>query len=135
MARRARLGVGLLALLAASLPQAAEKVVCHVDYGGEVRRIEARPTTTPYTVPTQAIGSFFRFRIVFRREPLDLAGIKIYTYADRDGEPALIHQASHPYPATNAASHGFSGLNFVYETQRDGELHYWCELIDAEVAP
>ncbi len=107
-------------------------VVCHVTYGGETRHIEARPTDSPYAVAPVAIGSYFLFRIVFRTEPADLAGIKLYTYADRSDGPAIVHQASHRYPASNAASHGFSGLNFVYEPLRDGELEYWCETVSGE---
>lgn len=119
---------GLLAALLALPPAQAESVVCHVTYGGETQLLEARPTTAPYTEPTRRIGSFFLFRIVFRREPADLAGIKIYTYAGNDEAPSLIHQASHAYPPRAAASGGFTGEQTVYETQRDGELRYWCEL-------
>ena len=77
-----------------------------------------------------ATAPVFR-RVVFRQEPADLAGIKLYTYADRDEGPVIIHQATYPYPPPAAAVNGFSGLNFVYEPVRDGELKYWCELKDA----
>lgn len=107
-------------------------VVCHITYGGETRHIEARPTDSPYSVAPVAIGSYFLFRIVLRTEPADLAGIKLYTYADHTDGPAIVHQASYAYPANNASSHGFSGLNFVYEPLRDGELEYWCEVMTGE---
>ena len=118
------------ALIAAALalPAHATSVACHLTYGGETRVVGARPTTAPETVAPVAIGSYFLFRIVFRQEPADLAGIKLTTYADRDEGPTIIHQASHPYPPPAAAVHGFSGLNFVYEPVRDGELQYWCEV-------
>ena len=118
------------ALIAAALalPAHAANVACHLTYGGETRVVSARPTTAPETVAPVAIGSYFLFRIVFRQEPADLAGIKLTTYADRDEGPTIIHQASHPYPPPAAAVHGFSGLNFVYEPVRDGELQYWCEV-------
>jgi hypothetical protein len=115
------------ALLGAPLAQ-ADTVACHLSYGGETQVVEARPDTSPYTAPPVAIGSYFLFRIVFRSEPVDLAGIKLYTYADRNAGPVIIHQASYGYPLANAAIHGFSGMNSVYEPVRDGELHYWCEL-------
>ena len=118
----------LVAALACTAPQAAETVACHITYGGTTQLIEARPTTTPYELAPVAIGSFFLFRIVFRQEPADLAGIKLYAYADRDAGPVLIHQASYAYPVSNTASYGFSGWHFVYEPVRDGELQYWCEL-------
>ena len=117
-----------LLLAALTLPAQASSVACHVTYGGETRVISAAPTSDPLTVAPVAIGSYFLFRIVFRREPADLAGIKLYTYADRDAGPTIIHQARHVYPPKPASVHGFSGLNFVYEPVRDGELQYWCEL-------
>jgi hypothetical protein len=125
--RRARQLGCLATALIASTAQ-AQTVACHLTYGGQTQTVEARPTTDPYTVAPMAIGSYFLFRIVFRQEPADLAGIKLYAYADRDAGPALLHQASYALPAGNAAVHGFSGLNFVYEPVRDGELQYWCEL-------
>ena len=126
MANRARWACGLLAAI--SLSAQAESIVCHLTYGGETRLIEARPTSAPHTIVPTAFGSYFLFRIVFRQEPAELAGIKLYTYADRDTGPVIIQQANYPYPLANAAVNGFSGLNLVYEPVRDGELQYWCEL-------
>ena len=117
----------LLALLLAP-PALAAKVRCHLTYGGETRIVDAAPTSDPYTVAPLAIGSYFLFRIVFRDQPADLAGIKLTTFADRDEGPAIIHQAVHPYPPPAAAAKDFTGLNFVYEPVRDGELKYWCEV-------
>ncbi|MDP3540355.1 MAG: hypothetical protein Q8S26_16795 [Azonexus sp.] len=126
MARRAK--ALLLAALVSATVAHAETVVCHLTYGGETKLVVAKPTTSPYHVAPVAVGSYFLFRIVFRTEPADLAGIKLYTYADRDAGPVIIHQASYGYPYANAAVNGFSGLNRVYEPVRDGELEYWCEL-------
>lgn len=118
-----------LLLLAAALapPALAADVACHLTYGGETRVVSARPTTTPHAVAPVAVGSYFLFRIVFRQEPADLAGIKLYTYVDRDEGPTLIHQAVHPYPPPPAV-HGFTGRHSIYEPLRDSELQYWCEL-------
>jgi hypothetical protein len=116
-----------VAALTSTAPQAAETVACHITYGGVTQLIEARPTTTPYELAPVAIGSYFLFRIVFRQEPADLAGIKLYAYVDRDSGPALIHQASYAYPISSATTHGFTGLHYVYEPVRDSELQYWCE--------
>ncbi len=112
-------------------PAFAAKVSCHLTYGGETRVVEAAPTSDPYTVAPVAFGSYFLFRIVLRDQPADLAGIKLTTYADRNEGPVIIHQAVHPYPPPTATSGGFTGLNFVYEPVRDGELQYWCELKEA----
>ena len=124
-------------LLAATLlfaaPVHAETLLCHVTYGGETQDLEARPVSSPYTVPVQPIGSYFLFRIVFQKEPADLAAIKLYVFADRDSGPLPIQQATHPYPplAGKGAGFGFTGLNQVYEPIRDGELQYWCALSSA----
>ena len=115
----------LLALSGAAL---AESVVCHVSYGGTTQQVEALPVSSPYRVSPVAIGSYFLFRIVFQKEPAELANIKLYAYADRDSGPVIIHQASYAYPLANATVNGFSGLNYVYEPVRDGELQYWCEI-------
>jgi hypothetical protein len=123
--------LALAALVAAALPARAELVACHLTYGGETRIVTATPVANPYEVKATAIGSYFLFRIVFRREPADLAAIKLYTYADRDEGATLIHQATWPWPPPAAAVNGFTGLNFVYEPVRDGELQYWCEVKDA----
>ena len=115
-------------LAALALPAQATSIACHLIYGGESRVVEAVPVTDPYTVPTVSLGSYFLFRIVFRDQPADLAGIKLTAYADRDAGPTIIHQATYPYPPPSAAVNGFTGLNFIYEPVRDGELQYWCEL-------
>jgi len=128
VARLARRGLCLAGALLLAAGARAESVACHVTYGGATQLIEARPVDSPYVVPATSIGSFFLFRIVFRREPAELAGIKLYAYADRDSGPTLLHQASYAYPASNAAVDGFSGRQAVYEPMRDGELQYWCEV-------
>lgn len=116
-------------LIAAIAPFArAEDITCHLSYGGERYKVKARPTTSPYAVPANHIGTYFRFRIVFQQEPADLAGIRIYTYAKHDSGPVLIHQSSYAYPAKNALTGGFTGVQTVYEPLRDGELQYWCAL-------
>ncbi len=118
------------ATLLLALPARAETVVCHLSYGGETRDVVAQPVPSPYSVPVEAIGSYFLFRMTFQKKPADLAAIKIYVFANRDGGPLPIHQATHAYPplAGTAAPYGFTGLNRVYEPTRDGELEYWCAL-------
>lgn len=108
----------------------AEQVLCHYTYGGETRTLAASPVASPYAVKAIDIGSFFHFRVVFQQRPADVASIKVYTYADRDDGPLLIHQATFPYPPPRRAGapYGFSGMHAVHEPVRDGELQYWCEL-------
>ena len=117
-----------LALPASAVP--AEQVLCHYTYGGETKTLAASPVASPYAVKPIDIGSFFHFRVVFQKQPADLASIKVYTYADRDDGPLLIHQATFPYPLSTRAGapYGFSGQQAVHEPVRDGELQYWCEL-------
>jgi hypothetical protein len=113
---------------------AAEQVLCHYTYGGETRVLAAHPVSSPYAVKAIEVGSFFHFRVVFQDTPADIAAIKIYTYADRDDGPLLIHQATFAYPPAvrRSTPYGFSGLHFVHEPVRDGELQYWCQLTPVE---
>jgi len=131
-----RLAAMLLAVLnLLAMPAiSAEQVRCHYTYGGETRVLAALPVSSPYTVKAIDVGSFFHFRVVFQNKPADIAAIKIYTYADREDGPLLIHQATFPYPPVSrrAAPYGFSGLHSVHEPVRDGELQYWCQLTPAE---
>lgn len=117
----------LAALLLASSLARAETVACHVTYGGQTRILLATPTDSPHTVPVVEVGSYFLFKLAFEAR----TAIKTYVYADRDGAgggPVPLHQAIFAYPSFNRGPHGFSGLHFVYEPVRDGELEYWCEL-------
>lgn len=127
------LALWLLPSVAAAGPQ----VACRYTYGGDSRVLVAPPVASPYGVPSIAVGSYFRFRVVFQDTPADLASIKVYTYVDRDEGMALIHQATYAYPPVQAAGarYGFTGLQFVYEPVRDSELQYWCGMQDATVAP
>jgi len=109
----------------------AQTVACHLTYGGETRVIEAAPSVSPYTGTPTAIGSFFLFRIVFMREPADLARINLYVQADLGEVPIPLQHASHPYPVRNQARHGFTGLQRIYEPKRESELQYWCEIREA----
>ena len=122
----------LLSLSFANTPMAAEvpaeRVVCHVGYGGQTEDLAAAPTLDPYRVAAVPVGSHFLFRIVFRREPLDLAGIKLHAYALGDAGAQPIHQASYRYPPAHAGADGFTGRQFVYEPGLGAELQYWCEL-------
>ena len=130
----ARFAVLLAALSLPALPAGAvEQVLCHYTYGGETRELVAQPVASPYAVKAIDVGSFFHFRVVFQDQPADIAAIKIYTYADRDDGPLLIHQASYAVPRIEGRvsperAGGFTGWQYVYEPMRDGELQYWCEL-------
>ena len=124
--------VGLFSSQLLAVPARAavvESVACHVSYGGETRLLQARPVVSPYGVAVEKVGSYFLFRVVFQKEPADLAAIKVYVLAARDIGPTPIHQATHAYPplTMKAAPWGFTGVNHVYEPLRDGELRYWCE--------
>ncbi|MEX8496086.1 hypothetical protein [Sphaerotilus sp.] len=115
------LSVALLLPLAAS---AADRVRCHVDYGGETRTIEAGPVASTLAVAPVEIGSYFRFRLVLQRTRGLPDEVRIETFADRDDGPVLIHQGRYAAPRRSG---GFTGHQTVYEPVRDGELQYWCE--------
>ncbi|HMW19012.1 MAG TPA: hypothetical protein PKN13_13900 [Accumulibacter sp.] len=125
--------------LSSAGPAGAELLRCHLEYGGESRLLTAAPTESPYTVPTQAVGSYFLFRMVLQNRPADLAAIKLYVFADRDGGPLPLLQATYRYPplpspGSGESRYGFTGLHQVYEPVRDGELTFWCEW-SPEAAP
>ena len=117
----------LLASTAVHAQSHAQSITCHVTYGGETKPIRAVPVTTPYTVPTVPIGSYFQFRVVLQTTPRDLASVNIYIYGDQGDAPVIIQHNSHDWPVRNRGRYGFTGLQRVYEPMRDGELEYWCE--------
>ncbi|WP_338414170.1 hypothetical protein [uncultured Sphaerotilus sp.] len=122
--------VALLLPLAAS---AADRVRCHVDYGGETRTIEAGPVASALTVAPVEVGSYFRFRLVLERTRGLPDDLRIETFADREDGPVLIHQARYAAPLHPAGRRGgFTGYQTVYEPVRDGELQYWCEWISTK---
>jgi hypothetical protein len=116
--------LGCVLALMVSAGVHAEKVICHYTYGGMTQQLAAKPVSSPYAVKAIEVGSYFRFRVVFQNSPADSASVKVYTYSEQDEGPVLIHQATFPYPpaTSGVAPYGFSGLHFVYEPIRDGEL-------------
>lgn len=114
--------------LAASSVVRADTVACHLSYGGETQVIESAPVASPYTGTPTAIGSFFLFRIVFVREPADLARINLYVHTGLTETPSPVQHASYPYPVSYHGRYGFTGLQRVYEPKRESELQYWCEM-------
>lgn len=131
---KSSLPAGLLLALSFLSPTAlAEAARCHYRYGGETQTLAVTPSAMPYMEPTHTIGSYFRMRVVLEAEPVELAALKTYVYADHDSGPVLIHQGVWSWPVSEAAEqrHGFTGLQRVYEPVRDGELEYWCSLAAA----
>jgi hypothetical protein len=126
--------VALIRHLCLLLPGAAcaQEVACHYEYGGEPKLLVARPVASPYTVPAVEVGSHLKFRVVFQKEPRDLASIKVYAYAaEKDGGATLVHQATYPYPlpkTVGRSRYGFTGLHSAFEPSLGAELQYWCEL-------
>ncbi len=119
---------GVLAPLTSSAAPADEQVVCHYTYGGERKVLRVGPTGAPYSVAPLPVGSYFLFRVVFARPPAAPPVINIYVYADQEGGPVPLQQASYPYPPSGRGDYGFTGWQRVYEPLRDGELEYWCAL-------
>ncbi len=126
-----KLAFSVLLLPSLIAPVAAE-VLCHYTYGGETIQVRALPSDNPLRERGVVVGSYFLFRVVLQTRPAELAAVKIYTYADRDEGPMLLHQATFPYPPPKPrrdAPYGFTGLQYVYEPVRDGELQYWCAML------
>ncbi|HRH73915.1 MAG TPA: hypothetical protein PLM62_12520 [Zoogloea sp.] len=118
----------LTALSVPALAVASQRIDCHVTYGGDTQVHSARHVDSPYGVDAVAVGSYFLFKLVFQARPADIAGVRIYTYVDREHGPVPIHQASYALPRPGPrGEHGFTGLQRVYEPVRDSELEFWCE--------
>ncbi len=112
----------------------AQAIRCHMTYGGQTKAFTIAPVKNEWDAPVQAEGSYFIFRAINLVEPLDLAAVKVYVYANADNGPRLIHQGTWMAAETPASGtrrpHGFTGMHRVYEPLRDGELQYWCERLD-----
>ena len=65
-------------------------VVCHVDYGGEVRHITAPAVDSPYAVAPVEVGSYFLFRVVHQTRPADLASFKVYVLANHEAGAQVV---------------------------------------------
>lgn len=135
MTNRCLRRLALLLTLLAPAAACADQVTCRISYGGEDKLVIAKPTTSPYAVPTIEVGSYFRFKVVFQKEPADQAAVKIYAYVDKDEGAVPLHAATYPYPPHGSGPYGFTGLHFIYEPGRGGELQYWCSLETEGGAP
>jgi hypothetical protein len=124
-------------LIVSTLAQAAPALLCHYTYGGEETTLRVAPDQPAYAVEPVAVGSYFLFKVIYQTQPADLAGVRIYVYADREPVPVPVHQVNFPYPlrAQPQAGYGFTGQHWVYEPVRDGEMEYWCELQGQGVQP
>ncbi len=117
----------LLALLAAA-PAHADRVNCHIIYGGENFSVIAEATDDPYRVEGRKIGRYFEFKAAYVTRPADLSAISVYVYATSSGESVLLHQVKFAAGVTNsAAPWGFTGFHYIYEPSKSSELQYWCE--------
>jgi hypothetical protein len=124
----ARLCLCTLLWLSACATGAHRSLTCTTLYGGEATSVSVAPTSDPYSVAPQQLGERFAWRAVYVTEPADQATLSIYAYALTDDHPTLIHEAKYqpPYPRGDNGTHGFTGLQSVYEARNGGELQYWC---------
>jgi hypothetical protein len=122
---RTALVAALLCPLAAA---AADRVRCHIDYGGETRTTEAGPVASALAVAPIEVGSYFRFRIVLQRTRGLPDEVRIETFSDHDDGPVLVHQGRYTAPRhhRSARDGGFTGHQAVYEPISNSELQYWC---------
>jgi hypothetical protein len=115
--------------LAPAVALAGARVDCHIAYFGDSRIVSAGPTAQPYTVAPVAFERDFLFRLVLRTRPADEAGVTVAVYTPTADGPAMIQQASYPWPPGGGRTHGFTGLQRVFEPVGDAELTYWCEAL------
>ena len=109
---------------------AVERLACHYTYGGETQTLTVDAVSSPYSVEPIAVGSYFLFRAVYEAPKAQASSAKIYVYADLSDGPSLIHQATYLRPEVmrRKTRFGFTGEQRVYESARDGEIQYWCEM-------
>ena len=123
----ALLGLGVQSLLGCGRKPAS--VVCHVTYGGEVRRVEFPATVDPYAVKAIDVAGRFAFKAIYLREPWRAASINVYAYQRGSIAERLLQEGKYvpPFSSASEARYGFTGRQLVYSTEQR-ELEYWCEL-------
>lgn len=122
------LGVMAASALLAVLAQAASpaQLVCDVTYAGTTHRVQARPVSEPYEVPSVDIGGRFRFKAVMVQGAGRIERIGIYVYQDTEAQPVLVQHARYlpPYPR----GVDLTGEQHLYAGPLERELIYRCRL-------
>lgn len=117
----------------AALAQAASQpqLVCDVTYAGTTHRVQARPVSEPYEVPSVDIGGRFWLKAVMVQGAGRVERIGIYVYRDTEAQPVLVQHARYlpPYPrrvGTRAVD--LTGEQHLYVGPLERELSYRCRL-------
>jgi hypothetical protein len=112
--------------------QATALLQCDVTYAGSTQRVEARPVSDPYPVPSVDIGGRFRFKAVMVGQARQVESIALYAYLETPRQPVLIHHALHlpPYgtSATAEVPYNLTGQQHLYAGPVERELIYHCML-------
>jgi hypothetical protein len=112
-------------LLGCSQKQSA--IVCTSSYGGAAQRSVFPATSAPYAAKPVDVGSRFRLKVVYLREPWRAASVNVYAYARDGNRDELLQQGTYLPPFSASRRFGFTGRQLVYSREQR-ELEYWCEL-------
>lgn len=119
----------LFALDAAS----AEPVLrCQINQGGEAHVLEAEASWNPYEAKPVMIGRSFQFKAVVFGSKDEIAYVSLYTYAQTDRGPVLVHEVKylHPQmPLTAPEPDSLTGWVSVYAPHLEREIQYGCTLL------
>lgn len=129
--RTIRFGL-LLAVAAVAGAQAAPRLRCQLEQGGDSQQIDVAPVADPYQVRALDINGRFLFKAVVVGDDRHVDYISLYTYQQADRRPVLLHEAKYPAPAT-AAGQSLTGRQVLYAPGLGREFQYECRLI--EVVP
>lgn len=132
---RHALAVMLLAAgpLACGSAEAAARLRCDVDQGGELRQFEFAPSADPYAPRPLDIGRHFRFKAVIVGSDTAVEYVKLYAYAQTSRQPVLLQQntylAPRPQPES-AGAHALTGTVDVYSPELGRQMRYGCALLE-----
>ena len=98
---------------------------CTYTWGGEAKTVRVDAALDVYRVAPITVGEHFALKVVYVREPADVAGVRVYTYQVTSDGLLPLSEAKYAPPYGAGGAHGFTGLQFVYEPRGD-ELQYSC---------
>lgn len=105
------------------------QVSCHYNYGGAHSDIPVLATRDPYGAKTASLGSRFQVSAVLLHDGHTPPILKLRTeYLSEEGwRPIHIGEYQTPF---YRSSHGFTGLQKVYEARTQAEVAFWCDWSD-----
>ena len=130
---RAAVVLGLLAAWSVpTMVQAAPRLRCQLEQGGNTQVHEFAPVADPYGVAAIDLNGRFRFKAVVIGDERQVQYIKLYTYYQTERRPILLHEAKYLSPAlpAGASAMPLTGQHYLYAPGKEREFQYSCSLIE-----